>query len=72
MDALLHSGPRWSEMPGDASGVSGLMDEFDPQRMLTTYSAHVVHTTKWNTSSVCVTVVISDDDTYLEYLPTGS
>lgn len=71
MDALLHSGPRLSEMPGAASGVSECLDAFDPQRMLTTYFVHAVYTTDRSLYYRCVMRAISGYDTLLDYSRTA-
>lgn len=68
MDALLHSGPRWSEMPGGVSGVSGLMDELDPLRTHIIYFVRARGMTYLNSLSACAIVAISDEGIFLDTL----
>jgi len=70
VDALLHSGPRLSEMAGGVSGVSECLDVFDQRRTLTMYFVHAVYTTNQSTYWQCVTNAILGYDTLLDYLQT--
>lgn len=70
MDALLHSGKRWSEMAGAASGVSECLDAYDPRRTLTMYSVHARCMTVQSLSSDCATSAILGEGMSLDTLQT--